>query len=441
MSMMRRTTLQKILLFVFGLLPLVAIGKTFQVKEIGLLTIDSAITPATFDYLDYQFKNIPSDSLILIKINTPGGLISTTKDIISLIGSQTKPIVVWVTPEGASAASAGALIASSAHFILMNEGTSLGAATPVGLGKDLSEKDGRAKTLNDLKAMVRSLCELRGRPSAPFEEMIETAKSFTSLEAKKLSIIDGIMIHEGKITDLLRSKHFSLQGEDFTLDFEASPVIKEYAPTLGQKILSVLADPSVAYFLFLLGLALIYFELQAPGGYIAGGIGLKLIILAAIAFQVLPLNWGALVLIVIGVILLILEIHITSYGLLAIGGLAAFIAGSLFLFHGEGGFISIDYPVLISTLLGIGFALAIIVWYVLREKKKQPHHENFFLPLGSTGVVLNCPMDSLSFYQIKVRGEIWRATSQEHLKLHDDVIVTLIDKEKLIATIKKVTKE
>ena len=441
MLIMRQTILQQVLFIVLGLFPLIGKAMPYSVTEISLLEINSAISPATYDYLDYQFKHVPEGALILIKINTPGGLITTTKDIITLIGSQTKPVAIWVTPEGASASSAGAIIAASAHFIFMSSGTNLGAATPVGLGKDIGEKDGRAKALNDLKALVRSLSELRNRPAKPFEDMIDSAKSFTDKEALNLNIIDGLLNNSNHVKQLIDKKAFSLQGKEMKLEIAPSAVIKIYEPTMGQNILNVIANPSTAYLLFLLGVALLYFEFQAPGGFIAGGVGASLLVLAAISFQVLPVNWGALCLLVIGIILLILEIYVTSYGLLGLSGLASFVAGSLFLFHGESGFISIDYPVLISTLLGVFAGTGIIVWYMIKERKNRHHHENFFLPIGSIGTVLTKLENDGASYQIKVRGEIWRGHSHAHLAVGDNVVVTSIDNEKLVAQIKKIDKE
>ena len=433
--------LHPFLFIVLSLFPLLSKAMPYQVQEISHLEINSAISPATYDYLKYHFKNVPDGALILIKMNTPGGLISTTKDIITLIGTQDKPVVIWITPEGASAASAGAIIAASAHFILMSAGTNMGAATPVGLGEDIGQKDERSKALNDLKAMVRSLSYSRGRPAEPFEEMIETAKSFTDQEALKLKIIDGVLTNGKTIREILDHKSFSIQGKPMELTFLPETISKNYEPTIGQKILNVIANPSTAYLLFLVGIALLYFELQAPGGYIAGGIGICFLILAAISFQVLPLDWGALGLIIIGVVLLVLEIYIVSYGLLALAGIASFVAGSLFLFHGESGFISVDYPVLISTLLGVGTAVGSIIWYLVRERKNQPKIENFFLPIGAQGTVLTKVENENSSYQIKVRGEIWRGHSPSPLSVGDVIEVTQINSEKLIAEIKKVDKE
>jgi membrane-bound serine protease (ClpP class) len=437
--MMRRMNIHYLLFFVLSLLPALTWAESFKVREISVLEINSAITPATLDYLQMHFKHIPRESLILIKMNTPGGLINTTKEIITLIGEQDKPVAIWVTPQGASAASAGAIIASSGHFIFMTPGTNMGAATPVGLGEDIKEKDGKAKALNDLKAMVRSLSETRGRPAAPFERMIETAESLTDQEALKAGILTAVVSSEDDLIKSLREKSFLLRGQKLQLEFSDNPSSKIYEPTLGQEILYVLANPSTAYFLFLIGVALLYFELQAPGGFIAGGIGICLLLLSAISFQVLPLDWGALALILAGLILLIMEVYITSYGLLALAGIGAFIAGSLFLFHGEGGFISIDYPVLISTLLGILFATGVLTWYLLRDRSRQKIESNFFIPIDSEGVVIS--QMGANSYQVKVRGEIWRAESENDLKIGDAIKIKSVDSDKLVTHVIKVHKE
>jgi membrane-bound serine protease (ClpP class) len=432
---MRTGIILQILFFVLGVLPFPSFASPYEINEISTLSINSAITPATYDYLNQHFKVLPKTALIVLKMNTPGGLINTTKDIITLIGREKRPVAVWITPEGASASSAGAIIASAAHFIFMSPGTNMGAATPVGLGEDIKEGDSRKKAMNDLKALVRSLSHSRGRPAEPFEKMISGAESFTDNESKKLGIIDGVISSQYDLVAALSSKTFTLDGTARTLSFNSSLQYKEYELTLGQSILEVLANPSTAYFLFLIGVALIYFEFQAPGGFIAGAIGLCFLILAGIAFQILPLDWGSMGLIGAGILLLIMEIFIISYGVLTLAGVAAFIMGSLFLFHGEKGFISIEYPVILSTLAGVGTSVGFIIWYLLRERKKQVQPRNFFLPVGAQGTILTVADNHQ--YQIKVRGEIWRATSDETLSVSDRIEVVTVDPNKLFIKIKK----
>lgn len=430
---MRHTILLQLLTFVLMLLPFSAPAIELKIREISVLSVNSAITPATYDYLKQNFENLPPSSLIVLKLNTPGGLVTTTKDIITLVGRSKRPFVVWITPEGASASSAGAIIASAAHFIFMSPGTNMGAATPVGLGEDIKESDGRSKALNDLTALVRSLSNSRGRPAEPFEKMITKADSYTSSEALKLNIIDGVVSGEKEILPLMSKKKINLDGVETTLVFDDTG-FKQYEPTIGQRILEVLANPSTAYILFLIGVALIYFEFQAPGGYIAGSIGVCFVILAGIAFQVLPLDWGSLGLILAGIFLLILEVFIVSYGLLSIAGIIAFTVGSLFLFNGDTGFISIKYSVIVSSLAGVVVSVGFLVWYILKDQKKKKA-EDFFLPIGAKGTVLS--KLSEKEYQVKVRGEIWRAVATENLVINDHVEVSEIDAEHLFVKVKK----
>ena len=432
---MRQSILQYLLVFVLGLLPLNGKTSMREISEFSLISINSAITPATYDYLEQSLKKMPSEALVIVKINTPGGLITTTKDIITLFGSQKRPLAIWITPEGASASSAGAIIASAAHFIFMSPGTNMGAATPVGLGDDLKEGDGRKKALNDLTALVRSLNNSRGRPSTPFEKMITGAESFTHSEAFDLKIINAVISHQEEIIDYINGKKIILDGEEMTLHSSRSTNVKEYEASTGQKILEVLANPSTAYFLFLIGVALIYFELQAPGGFIAGAFGVGFLILAGISFQVLPLNWGSMGLIVLGIALLILEVFITSYGLLSLAGIAAFVMGSLFLFDGETGLISIQYPVILSTLIGVFSAVGFLLWYLWRDSKKQKFSGDFFLPTGAIGSVLAVLPNKL--YQVKVHGEIWNAYSDQSLLVGEAVIVTETDTQELKIKIQK----
>lgn len=433
---MRLEKLLYILFFVFGLLSTKSQASTINVKEISLLSVSSAITPATYDYLKLKFQSLPDTSLIVLRLNTPGGLVTTTKDIITLVGRSKRPFAVWITPEGASASSAGAIIASSAHFIFMSPGTNLGAATPVGLSEDIKEGDARNKAMSDLKALVRSLSASRGRPGEPFEQMITKAESFTAQEALSLKIIDGIISNESEILDFITKKKIYIDGEEKTL-ISNGVQFKEYEATIGQQILEVLANPSTAYILFLIGVALIYFEFQAPGGFIAGAVGICFLILSGISFQVLPLNWGSMALIIAGLFLLILEVFIVSYGILSISGLVSFIIGSLFLFHDEKGFISIQYSVIISSLLGVILSVGFLVWYLYTDSKKQKHKENSFIPSGAKGQILT--RITSKQYQVKVQGEIWNATADEDLNINDFVEIIFVDPKNLTIKIKKMS--
>lgn len=410
--------------------------KTFVVKEVASFEINSAISPATYKYLE-RLKTLSPETAILIKLNTPGGLVSTTKDILTLLGAQPRPLIIWVTPEGGSATSAGAILSSAAHFLFMNEGTNIGAATPIGLGSDIKENDQRSKAINDLVAVVKSLSESRGRPQAPFIEMIEKASSFTAGEALKLKFIDGIIAHRSDIITHIQNKTIIIQGEKTHITVDPSFEWTEMKFSFADEILNVLAHPSTAYILFILGVALLYFELQAPGGYIAGSMGVICLLLAAMAFQVLPLNWVALGLLLVGIVFLVLEVYITSYGLLALAGIGSFIGGSLFLFETNESWLQVNYQILYGTLAAVVISVGGLSWYLINENKKLKTVPDFFIPLHETGVIF-AKLDE-NLYQIKVRGEIWKASSTDSVQINDKIqVIGQSDIDHLILTIKKV---
>lgn len=404
-----------------------------EIKWIHKAYLNSTINPATYEYLANMAKVInkedPLHSLVLIEMDTPGGLVTTTKDILTLFGKSEFPYVVWVHPEGGSATSAGALIASGAHFIFMTEGTNIGAATPIEMngnigGKNSEKSDLRAKAINDLVALVKSLSGLRGRNGDKFSEMITKAASFTATEAAKLGLINGIANTETELFEQLQNSELKLQGNAVELRMSADYVIKEHPMDPGQKLLNTLAHPSLAYIFFLIGAALIYLELQAPGGYIAGSIGAVCLLLAGIGLQVLPLNFGALGLIVLSFILFILEVFVTSFGLLSIAGFASLIFGSLFLYRTDDSYITFSTSLVIASVAAIGSFIALCLYFILRDHKNIGK-EKFNSQEGKKGKVVKGLGDHR--YQVKIGGEFWYAHCAHTLEVGDGIKVLKSD--------------
>lgn len=417
---------------------------TLDIEKIQILNINSSINPAVFNYLKSNFDKLSTDdkSLILIKLNTPGGLVSTTKDILTLIGEQKHPVAIWITPEGASATSAGAIIASSAHVLVMSESTNIGAATPVGLGNDIEQKDGKAKAVNDLVALIRSFADSRGRNADLYAKMISEAASYEAKEALDKKIIDGIINSEAELYPFLEGRVVRILGHDYSLRVAQSLDIVKKEMDLGQEILNFLANPSTAYILFLIGAALIYFEFQAPGGFIAGSLGALLIVIAGIGFQVLPLNVGAIALIVLAFILFILEVYIMTYGVLSIAGVVALIFGSLFLFRTENAYLDIQLPIIISTISAVVIYIIIVSFFMSRNRRNKK--KNFFnhaqTSLATVFQVLG-PEDDYFYYQVKISGEIWRARSKAELVIGQKCEVVSENSSKLLLEILPQTKE
>lgn len=407
------------------------------IKNIFEMEIESSINPATLNYLDNGFKEahtLPYD-LILIKLSTPGGLVTTTKSILTLIGRSQIPIAIWITPEGASATSAGAIISSSAHLLFMSEGTNIGAATPVELGKDIESKDLRKKAINDLVSLVDGLATARHRNSSLFIEMVDKGASFSAVKAKESNLIDGIASTYKELTDQLKNKQIHLQGKKITLD-SADPKVTKFNMDFGQKLLDILANPQLAYICFILGMALLYFEMQAPGGFIAGSVGAILLVFAAISFQVLPLNWGAMGLILLSFVFFTLEVWITSYGLLSLAGLSSLIAGSLFLFRTDETFISMGIGVIVSVALAIGTFLGLMSLFILKDFKKNKQKRTKIYDLQDSKAIVvedtGRMTDGKYHYTLKLHGEIWKGITTSPVKIGDEVTIKSQRKDDLM---------
>ena len=384
-----------------------------NISKILKMEINSPITPATYDYLKSGIEKLGKKSgatAALITMNTPGGLVSTTKDILTLFGKSDYPIFVWVMPEGASATSAGSIISCGAHLLYMTEGTNIGAATPIKMSGDIEQKDGRTKAINDLVALVKGLSDIRGRNGKLFGEMISKGKSFSAREAEKSNIINGIANTEAELFKMIDGKIIIIKGKKQKIN-GSNLVVIEHKMKMGQKILAFFANPAMAYILFLIGAALIYLEFQAPGGFIAGSIGALFLIIAGIGFQVLPINVGALFLIAGSLVLFILEIYIISYGALALAGVAALITGSMLLFKTPDAFMAVNEVAIWSAIAGVLSFIAFVAYFFVKEMSHD--RPDFFSLKGKEADVLELieKNGNQYTYLVKVSGERWKATS------------------------------
>ena len=299
----------------------------------------------------------------------------------------------------------------------MSEGTNIGAATPIQMSGDIDKKsDARKKAINDLVALVQSLSEARNRNAVLFGEMIEKAASFKAQEAKEKNLINDIVNTDKELfLAISAAKGVKIKGQEKALTL-TSPVIIDFEMDLGQKLLNIFANPSTAYILFLIGAALLYLEFQAPGGFVAGAVGALCLLMAGIGFQVLPLNFGALGLMVLSFALFMMEIYVTSYGILSLAGLASLVAGSLFLFRTDDAYLSLSHSLIFSVVLAIVSFIAIVVYLMVKERKNIGK-EKFNDTEGEKGVVIKFlkKQEEGFLYQIKVHGEVWSALSEEEL--------------------------
>jgi len=414
-----------------------------------VLQVRDAIGPAISDYLERGLNEASARqaSLVIIQLDTPGGLDLAMRDIIRNIIASPVPVVIYVSPSGARAASAGTYMLYAAHVSAMAPGTNLGAATPVQIGgipgtdrpkpgngtdtEDAQEGDkGESdpadamskKMINDAVAYIRSLAEMRGRNAEWAEQAVREAVSLSSEQALEKNVIDVIARDIPDLLAKIDGMSVQVNGVDRVLE-TADLVTELIEPDWRTRLLSVITNPNVAYILMLLAVYGLFFELANPGFVLPGVIGAISLLLALYAMQVLPVNYAGMGLIFLGIIFMIAELFMPSLGALGIGGVIAFIVGSIILFDTEGSNLEVSIPVIVAvSALSAGFFLIAIRSSVRAFRK--PVVSGREQMIGSTGEAME---DFDRTGRIFVHGESWMAESEVPVRRGDKVAVTGIE--------------
>lgn len=377
--------------------------------EVVRMRVDDTIQPASRQYIERVLEEAAARDagLVVMELDTPGGLLDTTRDITSAIIASPVPVVVYVAPSGARAASAGFFILIVADVAVMAPGTNTGAAHPVGgQGENLPE-DVRDKATNDAAAMVRSLAEQRGRNSEVAERAVRESISLTADEALAEKLIDFIATD---LDDLLAQLDgYELRrsdGETRALEL-TDPVVVEVEPSFAERLLSVLANPNVAYLLMALGALGLYVEITHPGGIFPGAVGLVFLLLGLYSVSVLPISWAGVALIFIALMLFILEVKVASFGLLTVGGVIAFVLGSLMLFDGPIPAMRVSMGIVLPTAVVVAVVTGFLLSRVLRAHREQPITGREGL-VGEVGRAIG---ELAPAGKVVVHGEYWDARS------------------------------
>lgn len=386
-------------------------------KEIYIINVSSAISPGTADFIKSGIKKAgeAQAACIIIQLNTPGGLVESMREIVMAILASRVPVVVYVAPGGARAASAGVMITVAADIAAMAPGTNIGAAHPVGLGGKKIGKSMEDKVVNDMVAHVKSVAEKRGRNIQWVERAVRESISATETEALKENVIDIIA---ADLDDLIRQINGRpVEGKGILkLDGARKTVLKESFRT---KILKTISDPNIAYILLMIGMAGLYFELSHPGSIFPGVVGGISLVLAFFAFQTLPVNYAGFLLIFLALVFFIMEIKITSYGLLSVAGVVSLFLGSIMLFEGSAPELRVSLRVIIPTVAVVGSFFVFVAGLVFKSQVSKPQ-------TGADGLVgkigaARSKIDPEG--KVLVHGELWKARAKKIIPEGADVRV------------------
>ncbi len=377
--------------------------------EVVRLRVEDTIQPASQQFIERALVEAAKRDaeLVVMELDTPGGLVDTTREITTAITTSSVPVVVFVSPPGARAASAGFFILLSADVAAMAPGTNTGAAHPVGgQGENLPE-DVRDKVTNDAAAMVRSLAEQRGRNPETAERTVLESISLTAEEALKEGLIDLIAADFNNLLEKLNGFEVTrFNGDLETLELE-EPQIVDIEPSFAERLFSVLANPNIAYLLMALGALGLYVEITHPGGILPGVVGVVFLLLGLYSVSVLPVSWAGVALIFVALMLFILEVKVTSYGLLTVGGVISFVLGSLMLFDGPIPDMRVSMGVVLPTAVVVAAVTGFLLSRVLRVHRERPMTGREGL-VGEEGRAIN---ELAPDGKVAVHGEYWDGRS------------------------------
>lgn len=398
-----------------------------SLADIVTIRAEGVVNPVMSEFISKSIDHAVNEKseLIVIQMDTPGGLDTSMRTIVKKITASSVPVAVYVSPSGARAASAGVFITLSAHIAAMAPGTNIGAAHPVSIGEKM-DKDIADKAVNDAAAYIRTLAERRGRNAEWAEKAVRESVSITEKEALELKVIDLVSPDITALLDAIDKKVVEMPEGSHTLRTKGVRVRQEEMG-IRHRILDLISDPNVAYLLMLLGFYGIFFEMTNPGAIFPGVFGSIALILAFYSFQTLPVNYAGLLLIILAVILFILEIKITSYGVLTIGGIISMIIGSVMLFDTPLPFLKLSLNIILPSVIITALFFFLTIRLAVKAYRQKPATG----AEGLVGLEGRARTDIHNEGMVFVHGEIWRAYSDTPINAGEKVVVEKVENLRL----------
>ncbi len=389
-----------------------------------VINVDSSINPGVADFIEQSIDAAEHENAraLVIELDTPGGLLSTMRRIVKDLMSSPVPVIVYVAPSGASAASAGTFVTIAANIAAMAPGTTIGAAHPIEMGGPEGKGVEATKMENFAASLARTIAEQRGRNQAWVETAVRHSASIGDREALRLHVVD---IVAPDLSDLLRQasgRQVTIGERRVTLNLEGAP-IEHGEMTLKELIIDKLSDPNIVYLLMMAGLVGLYFEFAHPGVYAPGIIGVICLLLALMSFQVLPINNTGLLLLLLGIGLLTAEVFTPSHGILGVGGVVAFVLGSLFLINTSQTNIVISRGAIAGVTVALVLGMLGLAWAIAERRK--PALTGREALIGAVGEIRH-PIKPGSAGWIFIHGEMWRARSDQPLEIGAAARVTAV---------------
>jgi membrane-bound serine protease (ClpP class) len=389
-----------------------------------VLRLDDTIQPIAEDYFNRALDHaaqIKAEAL-LIELNTPGGLLSTTRNMVGRIGASPVPVIVYVAPEGARAGSAGFFLLEAADIAAMAPGTNAGASHPVVQGAKLDDTM-KQKLENDAAALLRSYTAQRGRNPKAAEDAVRNSKSYTVQEAKDLGLIDVVAPDRATLLNDIDGRTITRMSGAKVVLHTKDAMLDEVVPTLRDRVLDRLMNPDLAVLMLVIGGLLIYLEFNAPGTIVPGALGTLLVLLSLFALNLLPVHYTAVMLLLAAAVLLVLEVKFTSHGILALAGIICLVIGMMTLVAGP----VPEMRVHAGTAIAAGVAFGIITVFLLRLAVRAKHNKSMVgvdALLGQIAVVVK-PLEPVG--QVLVHGELWQAHSPTPAPRDARVRITAVD--------------